>query len=169
MTAGVRLAVPSGSTEVFQGKGPALLAPYMTVGKEFGNFHVLATAGYQFPARTGGNDAKLCYLNAHVDRQFFGWLYPLMELNWTNQTNSVDINLPTRRGYIDFGNFDTTGNVVRLGVGANAVIIRNRLEVGAVYTTPIAARAISTSTDCWSRWCCVLVAGGFNPSRTTAR
>ena len=140
MTAGVRLAVPSGSTEIFQGRGPALLAPYLTVGKEVGNFHLLATTGYQFPARTGSDEAKLFYLNVHVDRQCFGWLYPLVEVNWTNQTSSVDLNLETRCGFIDFGNFDSTGNVVTLAVGANAVLIRNRLEIGAVYTTPIAAQ-----------------------------
>ena len=140
MTGGVRLIVPSGSTEIFQGKGPAQLAPYLAAGKELGNFHVLATTGYQFPARTGSDEAKLFYLNVHVDRQCFGWLYPLVEFNWTNQTSSVDVNLPTRRGYVDFGNFDSTGNLVTLGVGANAVLIRDRLELGAVYTTPIAAR-----------------------------
>src|SRR5262249_6012231 len=48
-TAGVRWEAPSGAAEVFQGRGPAHLAPYLTVGKEFGCFHVLATTGYQFP------------------------------------------------------------------------------------------------------------------------
>src|SRR5262249_30979460 len=48
-TTGLRCEVPSGSRELFQGRGPAHLAPYVTVGKEFGCFHVLATAGYQFP------------------------------------------------------------------------------------------------------------------------
>ena len=87
--------------------GPAVLAPYLTAGKEFGNFHVLATGGYQFPARSGDKGTELFYLNAHLDRQCFGWVYPLVEVNWINHTSSVDVALPTRRGVIDFGSFET--------------------------------------------------------------
>src|SRR5262249_48356139 len=47
MTSGLRLIVPCGSYEMFQGRGPAQLVPYLTVGKEFGQFHVLGTVGYQ--------------------------------------------------------------------------------------------------------------------------
>src|SRR5262245_42268191 len=46
LTAGVRWEAPAGTYDLFQGRGPVYLAPYLTVGKEFGNFHVLATAGY---------------------------------------------------------------------------------------------------------------------------
>ena len=55
-----------------------MLALYLTVGKEFCNFHFLATTGYQFPARTGDKDTELFYLNAHLDYQLFGWIYPLV-------------------------------------------------------------------------------------------
>jgi len=43
----------SGEEEVFQGNGPAKLAPYVTVGKGCGDFHVLATTGYLFPSGSG--------------------------------------------------------------------------------------------------------------------
>ncbi len=138
-TAGVRVTVPCGSYELFQGTGPALLSPYLTVGKEIGNFHMLATGGYQFPARSGYPGTDLFYLNAHLDRQCFGWVYPLVEVNWSYHTSSVDVALPTRRGIIDFGNFESNGNVVTVGAGVNLVLIRDRLELGAVYT-----RAVST-------------------------
>ena len=48
--------------------------------------------------------------------------------------------LPTRVGYFDLGNYDSTGNIVTLSVGANAVLIRDRLEFGAVYTTTLASQ-----------------------------
>jgi len=46
LTGGVRLEVPCGAHEVFQGYGPAHMAPYLTAGMEFGEYHVLATTGY---------------------------------------------------------------------------------------------------------------------------
>jgi hypothetical protein len=52
----------------------------------------------------------------------------------------VDFGLPTRRGFIDFDNFEDTGNILTLAAGANAVLVPNRLEIGAVYTKPIATQ-----------------------------
>jgi hypothetical protein len=95
LTAGLRVVVPSGSAEVFQGKGPVQMAPYFTVGKEFGDFHVLATGGYQFPTGSGNADINLFYLNAHLDYQLFGWVYPLVELNWLYHTTSVGVSVIT--------------------------------------------------------------------------
>jgi hypothetical protein len=54
LTGGVRWVAPCGSHEVFQGHSPALLAAYLTAGKEFGACHVLATAGYRFPFAGSG-------------------------------------------------------------------------------------------------------------------
>jgi len=45
-----------------------------------------------------------------------------------------------REGFIDFGNFESEGNVLTMAVGANAVLIKERLEIGAVYTTVLAAQ-----------------------------
>jgi hypothetical protein len=139
-TAGVRLEVPSGSTEIFQGNGPAYLAPYATVGKEFGCFHVLATTGFQFPTRSGDNETHLFYFNAHLDRQCFGWIYPLVEVNCIYHTSSVTVDLPTRHGYIDLNNFDSSGNIVTLSAGVNFVLIRDRLEFVGCYTTSLATQ-----------------------------
>ena len=139
-TAGMRLSVPSGSTEVFQGNGPAYLSPYLTVGKELGCFHLLATTGFQFPARSGDNESHLSYFNAHLDRQCFGWIYPLVEVNCIYHTSSVGVTLPTRDGFIDLDNFESSGNVVTLSAGVNFVLIRDRLEFGGVYTTSLATQ-----------------------------
>lgn len=139
-TAGLRVVVPCGSYEIFQGKGPALLSPYLTVGKEFHDFHLLATAGYQFPAGSGEVETDFFFLNAHLDRQCFGWVYPLVEVNWIQHTSTVDVTLPTRRGFIDFGNFESSGNLLTLAVGANFVLCRDRLEVGGAYIRGVATQ-----------------------------
>jgi hypothetical protein len=139
-TAGLRIEVPSGSQAIFQGNGPVHLAPYVTVGKELGQFHVLATTGYQFPTAGGSDTTNLFYFNLHLDRQCFGWLYPLVELNCSYHVTSVDIDFLPRRGLIDFGDFESSGNILTLAVGANAVLVRDRLEIGAVYGTPLATQ-----------------------------
>jgi hypothetical protein len=142
LTVGLRWEAPCGSHELFQGYGPAELSPYFTVGKEFGNYHVLFTTGYEFPVGAGNDTLNVYYANIHFDRRCFGWLYPLVEINSNFLTSgrSVDFGLDTRRGFIDFGDFEATGNVVTLAAGANAVIVPEHLEFGLVYTTTIATQ-----------------------------
>ncbi len=140
LTGGLRWEAPCGSYEIFQGHGPAHLAPYLTAGKEIGNFHLLATVGYNFPAGPGSDNSQAFYANVHLDRQMFGWFYPVVEVNSTYHTTSVSVDLPARFGFIDLGNFEATGNIVTLAVGANAVLVPERVELGAVYSTPLATQ-----------------------------
>lgn len=133
---GLRWVAPIGSSQIFQGNGPVQLAPYVTVGKGIGEFHLLATAGYQFDVGSGGNSQQF-YGSVHLDRRCFGWLYPLVEFNWVAQTKTVDLEVTTSRGYLNFGSFTFSGNLVSLAAGVNAVIIPNRLELGGVYTTKL--------------------------------
>jgi hypothetical protein len=141
LTGGLRWEAPTGEAEVFQGHGPAHLAPYLTAGKEFGEFHVLGTFGYQFPTGSAAESTSLFYFNTHFDRRFFGWLYPLIEFNWTYHTSSVNEGLSERTGgFFDFGNFTGTGNILIMSVGFDAVLIQNKLETGIVYNTSLAAQ-----------------------------
>jgi hypothetical protein len=140
LTAGLRWLAPCGSYEMFQGHGPAELAPYVTVGKEVGKFHVLAVLGYQFPAGPGDDNTQEFYANIHIDRQVCGWLYPMVEFNSLYHTKSVNFGLNTREGFIDFGNFDTEGNIVTFAAGVNAVLVPEHVEIGAFYSTVIASQ-----------------------------
>ncbi len=140
LTAGVRWEAPSGAEQLFQGgANPAYLSPYLTAGKEFGCWHVLATTGYEFPAGEGQATTSTCYFNLHIDRKI-GWLYPLVEFNGSYHTSSVNLNLPTGHGVLDLGSFDSSGNLLTVAVGANAVLIPGKLEFGAVYERPIASQ-----------------------------
>lgn len=139
LTAGIHWEAPSGTHDIFQGNPPAQLAPYLTAAKGWGCFHALATVGYLFPVGSGDVNLNYFYANFHLDRQF-GRLYPLVEVNWTYHTSNVGIDLETRHGFIDFGTFSNSGNLVALSVGANAVLIPGRLEFGAVYTTSLATQ-----------------------------
>jgi len=140
VTAGLRWEAPMGAEQMFQGgANPAYLAPYLTAGKEFGCWHVLATTGYEFPAGSGRATTETFYLNLHIDRKI-GWLYPLVEFNGSYHATTVDLNLPPRHAVIDLGTFSSSGNLLEVAVGANAVLIPGKLEFGAVYTRPIASQ-----------------------------
>jgi hypothetical protein len=139
LTAGMRWEAPWGSHAVFQGYAPWHLAAYLTAGKGFGEFHVLATAGYQFPAGSGDFTTNLFYANIHLDRRCFGWLYPVVEFNSDYQTKSVNFGQITRRGVLGLGDIESESTSISLAVGANAVLVPERLEIGAVYTTLIAS------------------------------
>jgi hypothetical protein len=140
LTAGLRVEAPCGSHDIFQGHGPAHLAPYLTAGQGIGEFHVLATTGYYFPAGPGSDTSQLFYADLHVDRRCFGWLYPLVEFNFDYHTTNVSLDLPARRGFFNLDNFEASGNILTMAVGANAVLIPEKLEVGAVYLTSLAVQ-----------------------------
>jgi hypothetical protein len=141
LTAGLRWEAPCGSSEIFQGHGPAHLAPYVTVGKEFFcDYHVLATAGYEFPTGSGDITTDLFYGTVHLDKRCFGWFYPLVEFNWICHTTSVNLNTPNLPDFFDFSGFAGTGNIVSLAAGFNAVIVPEKVEFGGAYTTSIAAQ-----------------------------
>jgi hypothetical protein len=63
-----------------------------------------------------------------------------VEFNWTQHTTSARVDLPVREGFFELGNFEATGNVLAVSAGANAVLVPNKLEFGAVYTAPIATQ-----------------------------
>jgi len=134
---GLNWVAPSGSKEIFQGSPPAYLAPYLTVGKEFGNFHFLATTGYDFPAESATVTTNTYYANFHFDYRVAGWFYPLVEFNgnWSNKT--LDFTPDFAPGLIEIGRFDGTGGMFTVAPGFNAVLVQDRLEVGAIYETPI--------------------------------
>jgi hypothetical protein len=140
LTAGLRWEAPAGSRAVFQGFGPVELAPYLTVGKGFGEFHVLATGGYKFPAGSGSAPIHVYYANIHLDRRCFGWLYPVVEFNSVYPSTSVSFGRNSRRDIVGLGDFEADGTVISMAAGANAVLVPERLEFGAAYTTVIASQ-----------------------------
>jgi hypothetical protein len=138
-TVGLGWTAPDGSTSLFQGKPPWDLATYATVGKEFGDFHILNTTGYKFSAGNGNVTTDNFYGTVHVDRRFFGWLYPLVEFNWAAWTKHVNLDSPFRRNIFGLDDFTANGSILTVAPGVNTVLIQDKLELGAVYQTPIAS------------------------------
>lgn len=144
VTAGLQFEPQTGETAVFQGHGDGIFTVFTSTGKGFCNgIHVIANAGYQFPADSAEN-SSFFYSQLHVDKQLFGCIYPLAELNWFHYTAGGRRGLPSALGegdgLLNLGTSDVAGNdLVTAAVGIKAVIGKH-LDVGVAYETPLSNR-----------------------------
>src|SRR5262245_41459199 len=68
VTTGFQFEPQTGEEKVFQGHGDGLFTVFTSAGKGFCNgFHVIANAGYQFPADSAEN-SSFFYSQLHLDR-----------------------------------------------------------------------------------------------------
>ena len=140
-SAGFLVEPNMGYASVFQNHGSGVMTTFTTVGKEFGDsWHFLNTFGYQF----GFEDkysSSFFYNSLHIDRQFFGWLYPLAEVNWFGYNSGGDWGQPNALGEGDgLINLGTTGmaghNLVTLALGMKARLSTN-VETGFAWEFPL--------------------------------
>jgi hypothetical protein len=133
---GLQAVAPSGSKDLFQGTGPAVLAPYFTTGKECGPYHVLLTGGYQFPAESDPGTPKSFFGGLHLDRRVCCWFYPVLEFNGFYWEKQIDLSLSTRRGFFDLGAPEAAGNMLEVAPGFNLVLVLFDATGGS---TPVAS------------------------------
>jgi hypothetical protein len=69
-----------------------------------------------------------------------GRFYPLLEFNWSAFTKNISSELPIDRGLVNFGTFNATGSYLTISPGLNMVVIQDRFELGAAYTTKVASQ-----------------------------
>jgi hypothetical protein len=142
--AGFMYEPQSGDSDVFQGQGDGLFTVFGTFGQQIGDCnHFLANLGYQFPVDTAEN-SSFYYVSLHLDRQLFGWVYPLVELNWFHWVQGGRRGLPSALGegdgLINLGTTSVAGNdLVTTAVGLKARVSRN-LDLGAAWEFPISNR-----------------------------
>lgn len=144
VTSGFMFEPQTGEADVFQSNGRGLFTVFGTLGKEFGcKNHLLLNGGYHFPVDSNAN-SSLFYAQVHLDRQMFGWMYPLVELNWFHWTQGGNRGLPPALGEGDgLLNLGTTGvagnDLVTVAAGLKAKLSRN-LDAGFAYEVPISNR-----------------------------
>jgi hypothetical protein len=144
VSVGAQFEPQTGESKVFQGHGDGLFTVFTSVGKGFaGDIHFLTNAGYQFPVDSADN-SSFFYSQLHLDKQFFCWLSPLVELNWFHWTHGGNRGLPPALGEVDglinLGTSGVAGNdFVTIAVGFKAKI-NDHLETGAAYETPLSNR-----------------------------
>jgi hypothetical protein len=141
--AGFLYEIPSGEAKAFQSHGSGSFAPFVTVGQQFFDYwHYLQTTGYYFPLNAP-QGSSFFWNSFHVDRQLFGWFYPLAEVNWFWYTAGGNLQ-PTAPGEGDgLLNFGTRGQsgaqLVTGALGAKAVLSKN-YTLGFAYEIPLTQR-----------------------------
>lgn len=136
VSGGLQVDTPVGASSVFQGHG-ANLAVYGTFGKQLAeNWHLLGTVGQNFALEDA--TSGFFFTSLHLDYQF-GWLYPLIEMNYYHY-NQSGTRLNGARIDAD-GLFSMGGNVARTDLLTLAVGGRIRLAprawLGAAYEFPV--------------------------------
>ncbi len=138
--AGFTYEPPTGEAKVFQNHGAGVGTVFGTFGKELGCWHVLANASYQFGINSRDN-SSFGFAQLHIDRQMFGWLYPLAEVNFYRWSAGGDRGVPNPVGEFDgLINLGTTGvagnSMVTAAVGLKAVLSQN-VNVGVAWEAPL--------------------------------
>jgi hypothetical protein len=143
-TGGFMFEPQTGEEEVFQGHGEGLFTFFVSTGKEINEkYHVLGNFGYQVPVDTHDN-SSFFYLSLHADREFFGWLYPLLEVNWFHWVTSGQRGLPPALGegdgLINLGTSGVAGNdLVSMAVGLKARLGQHA-DTGVAWEFPVSNR-----------------------------
>ncbi|QJW99202.1 hypothetical protein [Frigoriglobus tundricola] len=140
--AGIMYEIPTGEQKVFQDQGSGSFVPFVTFGKQFGNYwHYLQTTGYYIPVQSS-QGSSFIYNSFHIDRQI-GWFYPLAELNWfwyTSGGNRIPPSVGEGDGLLNLGTQGQSGaHLVSAAFGAKAVLSKNVI-LGAVFEVPISNR-----------------------------
>lgn len=144
LTGGFMYEMPTGGGDVFQDHGDGIFSFFAVTGKEFnGTSHWLNTVGYTVPV-DGDANSSFIYWSTHLDRQLWGWFYPLIEANWYHYVSSGDRGLPSALGegdgLINLGTSGVSGNdLVTLAVGAKAKLTQN-CELGGAWEFPVSPR-----------------------------
>jgi hypothetical protein len=135
-TVGLQYEAPTGEARAFQRPGDGSLTVFTSVGQEFWCFwHVLGNVGARIPL--SDQNSTLLYSQVHVDRELFGWLYPLVECNWYHIASDGQGTLPSSLGqgdgWIDWAVPGTAGSdLVTAALGLKIKCNRN-LEAGVAY------------------------------------
>jgi hypothetical protein len=144
LTVGAMFEPQSGAGKVFQSHGDGLVSVFATAGKEVACYnHVLLTVGYVNAIDRTDNGA-FGYASLHLDRQVFGFLYPLVEVNYFHYTAGGDRGIPAALGegdgLINFGTDSMGGANFCTVAGGLKVRVSSHVEAGAVWETPVSNR-----------------------------
>lgn len=93
LTTGFRVEVPTGDENILQGQHSGIANPFVSVGKGFGNFHILGYQGFQLPFNPDQSNLE-SHTSLHVDYKI-GDFYPLAEVNIIHTLEAANSNSVT--------------------------------------------------------------------------
>jgi hypothetical protein len=139
LTPGLTFSIPTGSTEIFHGRGSGEWNFFTSAEKGWGDFHLLGNLGLRVPNDTNEQSTILHY-SLHADYRVCRLFIPFVEANGWTVLHHGD-NLPlTSEGY-DVFNFGSSkaGNVTQftIGGGFRSRLTKN-LDLGVAYEKAVA-------------------------------
>jgi len=138
LTPGFTLTLPTGSTEVFQGRGSGTWNVFVSAEKGFDQLHFTANTGFIIPNNFAENTSQWHY-SLQADYYVCQYFIPFAAANGytilsSGNSNRLPVPLNTE-GYdlINFGSKDASGTTqMTVGGGARARIVKN-VDVGVAY------------------------------------
>lgn len=133
LTPGLTFHIPTGSKEVFQGRGNGEWNPFISAEKGFGDFHVQANVGLRIP-NDSDKQSTIFHFSAMADYYVCQYFIPFIAANGFTVA-SHGHNLPIdSEGYdvINFGASNANGTQMTLGGGFRSRLTKN-LDFGMAY------------------------------------
>jgi len=141
LSGGLIYETTNGSTRVFQGNGDGVWTPYVSIGKQIGNGHVIASSGFHLPGNTAEESTSI-YYSVHYDHPITDKLSAVAELNgivYTKSGQALPLNIEGG-DWMNLGSSNVAGNnVVTTAFGAN-YRLNDCLSVAGVWEFPISNR-----------------------------
>ncbi|WP_299460272.1 hypothetical protein [uncultured Gimesia sp.] len=141
LSGGLIYEATNGSSRVFQGNGDSVWTPYLSVGKQIGNGHLIASTGYHVPGDTA-EESQSIYYSVHYDHPITSKLSAVAELNGIVYTKSGQaLPLSIEGGdWINLGSSSVAGNnFISTAIGAN-YRLNSCLSLAGVWEFPITGR-----------------------------
>lgn len=140
LTGGATLEFTQGTRDVFQGNGDGILRPFVSAGKDYGKFDLLATAGLALPF---DDDANSTVFDWHVNLSYEATenLRPFFETNCLTYLSGGDASSFGLSGIegvdvANLGSEDVAGNDVITGAAGLRYTFGQHLAVGGAYEFP---------------------------------
>ena len=140
LTPGVLFQIPTGSKEIFQGRGSGIWDIFVSAEKGFGNFHLLGNIGVLAPNDTSANSTMLHY---HLQADYYAcrWFKPFIVGNGYTVLSSGSSTPLNSEGYdlVNFGSiFAGHSTQITLGGGFRTELAKN-LELGFCYEKAVSS------------------------------
>ncbi|QDT26849.1 hypothetical protein Enr10x_21600 [Gimesia panareensis] len=141
LSGGLIYEATNGSSRVFQGNGDSVWTPYLSLGKQIGAGHLIASTGYHLPGDTA-EESQSIYYSVHYDHPVTSKLSALAELNgivYTKSGQALPLNIEGG-DWINLGSSSVAGNnVLTFAFGAN-YRFNDCLSCAAVWEFPLSNR-----------------------------
>lgn len=140
LAVGLMYEIPTGSSNAFQGTGSGIYSPFVTYAKQFGEHtHFMATHGLSVPGDQNRN-STFFYHSWHLDREMWGWFYPLVEMNLFHYTaggNQLPPVVGEGDGLLNLGTSGMDGKVLLTTAVGAKFKLSNHAYAGVAYEFPL--------------------------------